>query len=897
MSGIDSAALEYSAALSFLRAILGPEWQRTDWTDPPLQWCFFAPLRSRSPAQGWKIHVSASAGEAPRLLREVAALLASQRVPFKVPARIEDVVYINSGDGGAEQLGKVLTAYPADPQSARAALVGLDAAWPGSNGPEVATDLLVRAGAAVSYRYGVYRATDDEVVTSSGTHHFGLRLADGSLQADVRSASHGPEVEAPVWPGVSPAAPRVAASRPVEIAGCTYLPLVALGTTPRATTWMAVRVDTLDTVVIKSGRRGAGGDAAGLDVRDSMRGEHAALCRLQAIDGLAPQPIAFVDESAPLLVMGDLRGTLLCDLPREARIAALPSLADSVAKVHAAGLVHGDIKLENAVQQACGVSLIDFELAVPIGSTMRPGGTPGHLGPEVRGRPIPADAARDVFALGGCVVQALLDMPPGLVPLGRTGALLRNEGFNDAARCLRAWQATEPAARPDAAALAADLRRHADRWAALGPGAARHPQVSARRRRASDRWCRRAATDAASASSAFLRPRAVGACWSNEHFMRAHDCEGVNLGAAGIVMGLATIDAAFDRRDFDAAIQAGARWLASRKPAGKSAGPFTGNAGVAIALAVAGRRLADAELRTASRQRLQAAVIDGREVDLFSGQAGVLWSATLLNGLDPDDAPLTAGASIVANLRRCRASADGVPVWRLSASDAAFFGTAHGSAGVALALASWGRASGESTAIDEARETWSAMARGARTADGRALRIGPGESRHHAATNWCHGVAGFLWSMLAGVGDDPSLREEIDWAVDILANAPSVGTATYCHGLAGQLELWRMLHAVPRFAALARTRAHRVVRALRCMHLKRDGRCVWASDDPTIVTPDLWIGFLGPACALAMHATGATHALWSPAWLGRVARPATPSLARRATDSAPAVGVADRVAG
>ncbi len=189
---------------------------------------------------------------------------------------------------------------------------------------------------------------------------------------------------------MAPAAPRVALNRPLSLAEADYLPLARLAHTPRATTWLAVHVQSLHTVVIKAGRRGAAGDAAGRDVRDHMRGEFAALQVLRHRPGLAPAPLAFVDETQPLLVMADFRGEPLCELPRAERIAVLPLLAEAVARVHEAGLVHGDVKLDNAVRHADGVGLIDFELAAQVGAPMRPGGTPGHLDPGVQGR----DAAR-----------------------------------------------------------------------------------------------------------------------------------------------------------------------------------------------------------------------------------------------------------------------------------------------------------------------------------------------------------------------------------------------------------------------------------------------------------------------------------------------------------------------
>ncbi len=146
-------------------------------------------------------------------------------------------------------------------------------------------------------------------------------------------------------------------------------------------------------------------------------------------------------------------------------------------------------------------------------------------------------------------------------------------------------------------------------------------------------------------------------------------------------------------------------------------------------------------------------------MDLYSGVAGVVWSAVLLREMLREDWPLDAAADALVHLRTLRSQVDGVPAWRIDPGrDAVYFGAAHGSAGVALALARWGRAAGDAAAVDEARETWAAIARHARTADGEALRVGPAESRHHAVGNWCHGVAGYLWAVLDGVGDDAALH-------------------------------------------------------------------------------------------------------------------------------------------
>jgi len=866
----DKVAGSYADALSFVSSSLtGDGWRIKDWDDRRLQWRFFdLPDGAVSPSQGWKLHVSAAAVESPRMLRAVVAVLAQLRLPFKLPRRVEDVVFINSGDAGAEQLGKVVTVYPPDRHGASVAIAVLDAAWPQSRGPEVLTDLRPRIGAAVSFRYGAFR-TRDEVISSTGIHEIALRSEDGLLVADRRvmleagSVAVEAAMQAPCEVAL-PSEVRIVANRPLTVGDIDVLPLMALGRTARASTWLGARLDRLDTVVLKEGRPGAAGDVEGRDIQDLMRNEYAALKALEAERHLAPTPLWLIDERQPVLAMSDRRGPLLSELPHGKRAAALPLLAEAVARLHTAGWVHGDIKLDNAVMHESGVTLIDFELAARIGESMRNGGTPGYLAPEVEGRSIPATAARDVFALGGCVAHVLLDVPPGLLPEGGAPALLRNEGLHEAAACVSAWCAREPDARPDAASVAAELRKRVPRWTR---GNSSQPGDDG----GLEPWGRRAALDAAIASGRYLRQREQGACWANDHFMRDHDCEAINLGAAGILLGLSTIGhlpGFVLPPAVEASIDAGACWLASRGATGKAAGAFTSNAGVALALAAAGQRRSDDRLLAAARVRFDAAARDDREIDLFSGSAGVAWTATLLHALLDDAWPLEAVDAGIGRLMGMKRLEEGVPVWGAD-SDTTFFGAAHGSAGIALALAAWGRTADVPAAIDEARETWCAIIRHARTADSCALRIGPRESRHHAVGNWCHGVAGLLWTMLNGVGDDPSLRDEIDWGVASLAAAPATGTATVCHGLAGQLELWQMLRAVPRHAGLAQERARRCASALRCLQLPDEVGRVWASDDPSIVTPDLWIGFLGPATALALFSANVQDAMLSPATFRR----------------------------
>ena len=62
-------------------------------------------------------------------------------------------------------------------------------------------------------------------------------------------------------------------------------------------------------------------------------------------------------------------------------------------------------------------------------------------------------------------------------------------------------------------------------------------------------WVRRSAHSAALATRDFRRPGGAG--WRNGHSQRDFVCQGINVGAAGIVLGLMAVDTGLGQRHFD----------------------------------------------------------------------------------------------------------------------------------------------------------------------------------------------------------------------------------------------------------------------------------------------------------------------------------------------------------
>src|SRR5262245_2251348 len=60
-------------------------------------WRYSGGPRADEPEQGWKLHVSATALNAHRVLEKIAPALEGLGVPFKAPSSLEEVRRLNSG--------------------------------------------------------------------------------------------------------------------------------------------------------------------------------------------------------------------------------------------------------------------------------------------------------------------------------------------------------------------------------------------------------------------------------------------------------------------------------------------------------------------------------------------------------------------------------------------------------------------------------------------------------------------------------------------------------------------------------------------------------------------------------------------------------------------------------
>ncbi|MEL6349045.1 MAG: protein kinase, partial [Myxococcota bacterium] len=181
----------------------------------------------------------------------------------------------------------------------------------------------------------------------------------------------------------------------------------------------------------------------------------------------------------PYLAMSLARGRSLSSMiqtaaaPEPAAVAIAAILADALAAVHAAGVVHGDVKPDNVVVGSVGrgeVCLVDFGM-----SGVEQGGTYAYAAPE-RLRGGAASAEADVYALGLVLWEMLFKGLPWS-EVGLSASLSRRLEAAPVAENSSPWLAEllgsllapAPADRPSASAAADVFAAHGAALPAVTP--------------------------------------------------------------------------------------------------------------------------------------------------------------------------------------------------------------------------------------------------------------------------------------------------------------------------------------------------------------------------------------------------------------------------------------------
>ncbi|MEU4829796.1 class IV lanthionine synthetase LanL [Streptosporangium sp. NPDC023615] len=440
-------------------------------------WCRISPVGGALPAQGWKLHVSATMLSAPVVLSRVVRVLSAEGCAFKFPARLDDYWELLMPHCPRAQAGKFVTAYPSgDVEAARLAALLDEATW-GLPGPAILSDRPWRPGGIVHYRYGAFGG--HRVLGNDGFYEIRLRTPEGGTIHDERLARFSPPPFATSPFAVPPAAAstrngpasgtsasgtsvsgsqageaRPSGARATEngngnggakpaavMLNDRFVVREAVRHANRGGVYLARDTVSGAQVVIKEGRPHASSDLAGRDARSRLAAERS---RLEALagTGLVPAVVDFFEQGGhTFLVEEHVPGTTLRRWSEEnagpvghdgfgsAAAEVLPivrRLVEALRAVHACGYVFRDLSPDNVMLLPGGdLRLIDPEhVAVP-GEIVMIGGTPGYLAPELvphsgRFRPAPGEAA-DLFGLGALTYFLAVGAGPELPDDGVTG--------------------------------------------------------------------------------------------------------------------------------------------------------------------------------------------------------------------------------------------------------------------------------------------------------------------------------------------------------------------------------------------------------------------------------------------------------------------------------------------
>ncbi|MGW0517155.1 class III lanthionine synthetase LanKC [Crossiella sp. NPDC003009] len=350
------------------------------------EWVMLRPPEGKLPAQGWKIHVSATPSDAAEIVETVAAHCVTNWIPFKFLRSVALLRAFNLKYAPRAASGKLVTIYPRDEVELAATLTALDAKIGGRPGPYILTDLRYNQG-PLYVRYGGFE--ERYCTNSDGERVLAIQRPDGTLVPDDRR----PVFHTPEWVTVPRVLADSLAARNATGATMDYRIVEAMHFSNGGGVYKAVRNADGVEVVLKEARPHAGLDKDDADAISRLENEATALRALDGVPGIPRlHEVAQVWEHRFLvmdLVPGiNLHHWLALNFPlvgtstpeqRRAWVAramrVLAKVTELVAAVHERGIVFADLHPANImINERDGedeIFLVDFEAASPIAENRR----------------------------------------------------------------------------------------------------------------------------------------------------------------------------------------------------------------------------------------------------------------------------------------------------------------------------------------------------------------------------------------------------------------------------------------------------------------------------------------------------------------------------------------------
>ncbi|WP_458683778.1 class III lanthionine synthetase LanKC [Prescottella equi] len=376
------------------------DFDESDWRiEESNGWRYIHPTGAPLPAQGWKIHCSATLDNAQDILTIVAAYCRSHRISFKYLPTSAEMMRSNMKYAHRGGSGKFITIYPASDSQCESILLDLDAELSGMAGPYILSDLRWNKG-PLYVRYGGFvpkyvRNTFDELVAA-------IEDPSGTLVPDEREPAFRP----PEWVALPPFIEQQrAALFDGDEPEFPYEVVDALHFSNGGGIYKA-KDSAGAFVVLKEARPYAGISPDGCDAVARLANEYELTQQFQDNAAIVRCLGYFTHSEHHFLVEEFVEGITLnkelvsrhplirANQTREDRIAyrdwvlgITSQLTEVVQALHARGVVYADLHPNNIMITSDGaVKMIDFEMAYRVENekTARPAGAPGFMPPDGR---------------------------------------------------------------------------------------------------------------------------------------------------------------------------------------------------------------------------------------------------------------------------------------------------------------------------------------------------------------------------------------------------------------------------------------------------------------------------------------------------------------------------------
>lgn len=345
-------------------------------------WVNVFPPRPNLPYQGWKIHVSATPMNAPRILRAVHSVCTSHDTAYKVLCDVNMLMLVNSKLMHRGSSGKFITIYPEHADKCGVLLDRLYQLLQDEEGPYILSDRRYKDCKVLYYRYGTNAGLQRMALDGSWRPHF--ISPEGKEVPDDRQ----PRFVLPPWVSDPFQPPQAPPKSTPTLRDGRYTITRALSFSNSGGVYLARDGLTGETVVVKEARPYTQTDRNGRDAISLLQKEWRILRKL-AGSGVVPEARgAFWEWEHFYLVQSYVQGQTLHAYAAANGIVTLVQPSDAeldraidavriiwrellkaMRTFHKSGVIIGDVSPYNIMvnPSTLDVTFIDLEGAVEIG--------------------------------------------------------------------------------------------------------------------------------------------------------------------------------------------------------------------------------------------------------------------------------------------------------------------------------------------------------------------------------------------------------------------------------------------------------------------------------------------------------------------------------------------------